>query len=250
MLWYRAGEIGSDGMGDARFVEYLMHFGVTRQEALVYWTLLVKGKQTGYEVAKEAGISRSNAYSSLAGLVEKGAAYLVEESAKRYIPVALEEFCENCIRRMKAEEDWMVKNLPVEPVEEEGYITIEGEGNIEDKIRNLLMSVRERVYISCSVQILRKFEGETKRLAAAGKKVVVITDGEYFMDGATVYVTGDKGWQIGLITDSKYVLSGEYGAGSLNTCLYSGQNNFVMVFKTALANEIKLIEMRKGENQR
>ena len=44
MLWYRAGEIGSDGMGDARFVEYLMHFGVTRQEALVYWTLLVKGK--------------------------------------------------------------------------------------------------------------------------------------------------------------------------------------------------------------
>ena len=47
-------------MGDARFVEYLMHFGVTRQEALVYWTLLVKGKQTGYEVAKEAGISRSS----------------------------------------------------------------------------------------------------------------------------------------------------------------------------------------------
>ncbi len=79
-------------MGDARFLEYLMHFGVTRQEALVYWTLLVKGKQTGYEVAKEAGISRSNAYSSLAGLVEKGAAYLVEESAKRYIPVAWRSF--------------------------------------------------------------------------------------------------------------------------------------------------------------
>ncbi len=124
---------------------------------------------------------------------------------------------------MKAEEDWMVKNLPVEPVEEEGYITIEGEGNIEDKIRNLLMSVRERVYISCSVQILRKFEGETKRLAAAGKKVVVITDGEYFLDGATVYVTGDKGWQIGLITDSKVCIV--WG-------IWGGESEYLPVFGT------------------
>ena len=237
-------------MDEQRFVECLMDFRMTRQEALVYWTLLVKGKQTGYEVAKEAGISRSNAYSSLAALVEKGAAYLVEESAKRYVPVALEEFCENCIRRMKVEEEWMVNHLPVEHVEEEGYITIEGEGNILDKIRNLLVNARERVYISCPVRLLDGFEEEMKRLADAGKKVVIITDGAYFLEGAKVYVTGDKGRQIGLIVDSKYVLSGEYGAGSMNTCLYSGQNNFVLVFKTALANEIKLIEICRGEEGR
>lgn len=135
-------------MDEQLFAEYLLHFGLTRQEALIYQKLLLKGKQTGYEVAKEAGISRSNAYSSLAGLVEKGAAYLVEESAKRYIPVKLEEFCENCIRRMKAEEEWMVRNLPEGQVDEEGYITIEGGANIRDKVKNLITSAKERVYLS------------------------------------------------------------------------------------------------------
>lgn len=236
-------------MDEQLFVEYLLHFGLTRQEALVYQKLLQKGKQTGYEVAKEAGISRSNAYNSLAALVEKGAAYLVEESAKRYIPVQLEEFCENCIRRMKAEEEWMIQNLPESQPDEEGYITIEGEGNIRDKIKNLLASSKERVYLSCTLQCLSEFIVELKALAEQGRKVVVITDGAFCLDKGKVYVTEDKGRQIGLITDSRYVLSGEYGKGSMNTCLYSGQNNFVAVFKTALANEIQLIEIRRGDNK-
>jgi sugar-specific transcriptional regulator TrmB len=236
-------------MDEQQFTEYLLHFGLTRQEALVFQKLLLKGKQTGYEIAKEAGISRSNAYSSLAGLVEKGAAYLVEESAKRYIPVMLEEFCENCIRKMKTEEEWMVKNLPQGQAEEEGYITIVGEANIRNKIKNLLIHSQERVYLSCSAVCLGEFAAELYELLSKQKKVVIITDNSFRLDGAKIYITKDKGRQIGLITDSTFVLSGEYGSGSLNTCLYSGQNNFVTVFKSALANEIELIELRKGENQ-
>ena len=55
-------------MEQNQYVEYLLHFGLTRQEALIYVELLVKGKQTGYEIAKETGISRSNVYSVLAAL--------------------------------------------------------------------------------------------------------------------------------------------------------------------------------------
>ena len=57
-----------------------------------------RGKVTGYEVAKQTGISRSNAYNSLASMTEKGAAYLVEEaSTRKYVPVPLNEFCKNRI---------------------------------------------------------------------------------------------------------------------------------------------------------
>ena len=38
--------------------------------------------------------------------------------------------------------------------------------------------------------------------------------------------------------------------GSMNTCVYSGQRNFVTVFKNALANEIELIKIRKGERRK
>ena len=205
-------------------IEYLMHFGMSRQEATVYLRLIEAGKQTGYEIARDTGISRSNVYASLAALVEKGAAYLIEEDAKRYIPVDVQEFCGNRIRRMEEEQKWLDVNLPGEKKEEEGYVTIDGREHISDKIHNLLANVEERVYCSCSGVCLEQLKGQLKELT-------------------------EKGNQIGLITDSKYVLSGEYGQESRNTCVYSGQRNFVTLFKTALANEIELIKIREGESK-
>ena len=230
-----------------RFVRYLTDFGLSRQEAIVYRELLSGGKQSGYEIAKAAGISRSNAYTSLAALVEKGAAYLVEESAKRYIPVRLEEFCGNRLRRMEEEMEWLSANLPSENESEDGYITVEGEENIRNKMLNLLERAEERVYLSGSASCLEEVRLQLESLLSSGKKVVLVTDGGFELPGAVNFVSGPKGKQIGLITDSKYVLSGEYGQGSMNTCLYSGQRNFVTVFKNALANEIELIKIRKGE---
>ena len=90
-------------MEQTSFTERLMKFGLTRQEASIYQCLLTEGKVTGYEVAKQTGISRSNAYNSLASMTEKGAAYLVEEaSTRKYVPVPLNEFCKNRIRKMAA----------------------------------------------------------------------------------------------------------------------------------------------------
>ena len=63
---------------------------------------------TGYEVAKQTGISRSNAYNSLASMTEKGATYLVEEgNTRKYVPVPVEEFCKNRIRRMEEARQWL-----------------------------------------------------------------------------------------------------------------------------------------------
>ena len=72
-------------------VERLMEFGLTRHEASLYILLTLEGSLNGYEAAKQSGISRSNAYNALAGLVDKGAAYIQEEDTVRYTPVAIEE---------------------------------------------------------------------------------------------------------------------------------------------------------------
>ena len=175
-------------MEEHQFIECLIHYGLTRQEAIVYHRLLTDGKQTGYEIAKATGISRSNAYSALAALTEKGAAYILEENAKKYIPVALEEFCENSIRRMQEEKAWMLKNLPSSSVDEEGYITIEGETNISNKIHNLLNETEERVYLSCSYLYLSEFQEELMKLEQQGKKVVIITDGICPLENVQVYI--------------------------------------------------------------
>jgi sugar-specific transcriptional regulator TrmB len=231
------------------FIERLMEFGLTRQEANIYQCLLTEGKVTGYEVSKQTGISRSNAYNSLANMTEKGASYLVEEGhTRKYVPVPLDEFCRNRIRKLEESRNWLIAHVPSERTYVEGYITIEGADHILDKMRNILKKVEERVYISLTRNYLLLLVGELQTLIAAKKQVVIITDQPTAFSRAKVYVGEDRGMRIGVIADSRYVLTGEYGEGSMNTCLYSGQKNFVELYRTALSNEIKLLSMRE-ENQ-
>ena len=74
---------------------------------------------------------------------------------------------------------------------------------------------------------------------------MIITDQPATFHNAKVYLGESRGMQVGVIADSKYVLTGVYGEGSLNKFLYSGQKNFVELYKTALANEIKLLSIRE-----
>ncbi len=228
------------------FTGRLTQFGLTRQEAAIYECLLCEGKITGYEVAKLLGISRSNAYGSLASMTEKGAAYLAEEgTTKKYIPVPLEEFCKNCIRKLEETKSWLAANKPSEKSHAEGYVTIEGAGNILNMARNLLARVEQRVYITCTRNCLLLFLNEIELLIKAGKKVVIITDQAVRYINAKIYLGGPREMEIGIIIDSKYVMTGEYGEGSINTCLYSGQKNFVELYKRMLANEIKLLAIQE-----
>ena len=161
---------------------------------------------------------------SLLGIADMWEAVKAEEgTTKKYVSVPLDEFCRNRIRRLEESQRWLKKHMPSEKDHVEGYITIEGSSNILDKIRNLLAKAEERVYISCTRNYLLLFVEELESLIRAKKKVVIVTDQPVNFRNARVYMGNNRGMQIGVITDSRYVLTGEYGEGSINTCLYSGQ---------------------------
>lgn len=232
-------------MNSDELTQKLMNFGLTRQEALIYQNLTVSGEATGYEVAKEVGISRSNAYSSLTSLVDKGAAYLQSGTTNKYVAVNVSEFCKNKIRTLQNDQKDLEENLKVKE-ETEGYVTIFGYKNIQDKISNMLSGVEHRVYISIEKEKLHFFKQYLLKFIEEDKKVVIITDGIPEIEGCSIYVS-DRLMknQIRLIVDSKYVLTGDYGEKKDDTCLYSGQKNFVTLFKDAMRNEIELIELRR-----
>ena len=235
-------------MDDHLIIEKLIHFGLTRQEASIYTTLVKYNELTGYEISKKTGISRSNAYSCLGSLVDKGAAYLIESDVTRYTAVDIDEFCSNKIRKLTLEHKYLVENMPKTLVIEEGYITIKTDEHILNKIHNIFEQAEKRVYVSMSDVYLDLIMDDLKALADRGIQINIITNKEVAFDGAKVYISEDANNQIGIITDSVKVLTGEYGLGSDSTCLYSGQRNFVRVFKDSLSNEIKLIQMNKGDN--
>lgn len=228
-------------------IELLTHFGLTKQEASLYLLLFSEGELTGYEASKLTGISRSNTYTALAGLVEKGAAYLIEGTATRYTPVSIEDFCSSKIHELQNYKQNLVQNVPARSKETDGYITVKGEKHILEKMKNMLSGAAQRVYLSMSTEIIDHVLDELKAGVQRGIKIVIITNPPFQLDGATVYHADKRRKEIRLIADSKSVLTGDISDGDSSTCLYSQKKNLVDLFKESLKNEIKLIELTGGK---
>jgi sugar-specific transcriptional regulator TrmB len=235
------------GVRDMELIEQLMKYGLTRQEAVIYMTLHSDGELTGYEVAKITGISRSNVYTALAGLVEKGVAYVLEESVTKYTPVNFEEFSNNFIHNLQETREEIIKSLPARKEESQGYITIRGNKNILDKLRNMLLETEYRIYVAVSSEILSEYLEELKLLVEKGIKIVIISDQPFELEGATIYLKEKIDCQIRLICDSQKVLTGQLSNKGEATCLYSQNQNLVDVFKEMLQNEIALIRIEKND---
>lgn len=238
-------------MEENTILEKLSQFGLTRQEANIYLCLYHYGELTGYEVAKHTGISRSNVYSGLSGLTDKGAAYLVEGNASKYVAVPIEEFCENKIRSLSREKEYLMQNIPTMKETEIGYITIEGYRNIWDKLVNVINSAEKRIYLSASAQLIERLTKELEAVTERKIKLVLITDklpsSEQIVWGSTCYLCEERGNNVRLIIDSKFALTGALNGEKDDTCLYTGQDNFIQVFKEALRNEMKLITLTQEE---
>lgn len=221
----------------------LLNFSLTRQEAVIYQTLLSEGALSGYEVSKNTGISRSMCYTALASLVEKGASYMVEESSTKYIAVSPEKFCDNRIKYLSTLKKALVDNMIMTKTDEEGYITIKGKQNIVYKITDMINNAKERIYICASNELLTTFGYELGSAVTRGLKVVIMTDRDITIDGSILYLMKSTTNQIRLIVDTTSVLTGEVEVHS--SCLYSKKKNLVDLFKETLKNEIRLIELGK-----
>lgn len=228
-------------------VELLMRFGLTRIEASIYLTLHSQGAMTGYEAAKHSGISRSNAYTALAALTEKGAAFVIEGSPARYTAVSCEEFCGNHLHSLEDAAVRLAKLLPAQKQSGEGYVTICGEARITDKIRYMLREAEQRAYIAASHELISELTPSLRELCARGIRLVIITDEPPDLPGAVIYLTKRERWQLRLITDSVRVLTGEPSPGADCSCLYSEKANLVDLIKDSLKNEITLIKLQTKE---
>jgi len=227
---------------DMDYIEYLIEYGLTRQEATIYIELLKHGSMTGYEVSKETGISKSNVYAALKGLTQKGAAVCEEGEATRYFPIEAEIFCDNHLRYLKQIREHLINNQPKQIEEVEGYITIQSARHIYNKIYELLGKCEKRLYIMAETKVIMKFKKELEELATEGKKVVVLTGTELTIEGAIVYKTEIVTGQIRFITDSSYVVTGTVTGESDDTCLYSGQETLVNLVKQTIKNKMLLAE--------
>ena len=227
-------------------VENLMKTGLTRHESELYIALCREGELTGYEAAKITGIPRANAYQALSGLVDKGGAYVIEGSVQHYTAVPVNEYCENVIFHMKEATEKIKHECPQSRKPSEPYITVTGFKHIVDKIRNIISSAKERVYVSMSEKELPFLKEELERAAGRGLKVVAIVSGDFGLEGAVVHKITKLSEQIRLIADSSHVLTGNISGSDYDVCLFSKNKPLVELIKDSLKNEIRISELEGG----
>lgn len=230
-------------MVKADLTERLVKFNLSRQEAQLYLCLWHKGRLTGYEAAKILGISRSNVYSSLKNLVEKGAALVIEGTPLVYSAVDPEEYMENKLRELREEKEYILRTLPKKEKEKGGYFTIQGSNHIQNKVNHMIRECKKRLYFSAEGDIISRFADLLKEGKRLGLKIVLMSDQDFSEIATKFYQDIPEKGQIRLITDSSYVLTGELTGKGEDTCLYSEQGNLVSIMKDALGNRIKLLEL-------
>ncbi len=221
-------------------VDALMQAGFTKHESMLYVTLCREGELTGYEASKITGIPRSNAYLGLAGLADKGGAYKINGETARYTAVAPEELVQNLKRKFAEVMKVIQEEIPQINDIGDSFVTINGTGQILDKMKNLIIQAKERIYISISSSQLGNVLDELKAARDRGLKVVIITSETFELDGMICHTSDKQFESVRLIADSQNVLTGQLD-GNNPTCLFSRNINMVELIKDSLTNEIKLI---------
>lgn len=125
---------------------HLRNLGFTEMESKIMVELATKGQASGYEVAKQLGVSRSNVYAALQRLTQQGYVRCGEGEPARYSALDPEELATMISGRVQASLAYMESEMPRGGPVSPSFYNIEGDRNIMGAlIRQLNMAEQEIV---------------------------------------------------------------------------------------------------------
>ncbi len=230
-------------MTSSSFETTLGIIGFTSQEASLYRALLEHGALNGYEAAKETGISRSNAYHSLASLVEKGFADRVEGDSTRYVAISPAELAALVRRRTESALESMLRLAPDRREAAAQFLSVHGREQVLDRMRVLLDGACDRAYLSTAAEDLEDLRACLEDALARRIRITILSNRSWELEGAVVLSRRKARGQVRLIVDGARVLTGELGPGSA-ACVLSENVHLVSLIKDSLTQEIELVRSR------
>jgi sugar-specific transcriptional regulator TrmB len=115
-------------------VHHLRLLGFNELEAKCYLALSEQGGQTGYEVAKRLGASRSNVYAALQRLTDEGAALVVKGDPATYTAAPFADLRSRIESTVRHSLDALQQALPPQGEALEDFYTLEGDRQIRQRL--------------------------------------------------------------------------------------------------------------------
>lgn len=125
---------------------HLRNLGFTEMESKIMVELATKGQASGYEVAKQLGVSRSNVYAALQRLTQQGYVRCGEGEPARYSVLDPEELATMISGRVQASLAYMESEMPRGGPVSPSFYNVEGDRNVTGAlIRQLNLAAKEIV---------------------------------------------------------------------------------------------------------
>lgn len=139
--------------------------------------LAAKGQASGYEVAKQLGVSRSNVYAALQRLTQQGYVRCGEGEPARYSTLDPEELAVMISGRVQASllyvESEMPRGGPVSP----SFYNVEGEKNVLGTLVRQLNTAKQEIVVDVWREEASLMRNELEQAEARGVKLLWAFDG-------------------------------------------------------------------------
>ncbi|WP_151735729.1 TrmB family transcriptional regulator [Paenibacillus tengchongensis] len=130
-----------------QLLQHMRNLGFTELEAKIMVELAAKGQSSGYEVAKQLGISRSNVYAALQRLTQQGYVRCSEGEPARYSALAPEELATMISGRVQASLEFVESEMPRGGPLSPSFYNLEGERNILGELVRQLNLAKEEIVV-------------------------------------------------------------------------------------------------------
>jgi HTH-type transcriptional regulator, sugar sensing transcriptional regulator len=199
-------------------VRKLCEIGFTELESKCLVVLAENNRLTGYEAAKKLGASRSNVYSSLQGLLDKGMLLISKGEPAYYQAIPLEEIQQKIQQKMSDSFSFLEKHFPVYLRTLDDFFTIEGEKQAVERVTYELQNAKEELIADMWTEEADLFGSLLVESEERGIRVLVSTVGAVELPLSTVLMDEreeswqDNGWRkFSFVVDRKVAIIGVRG---------------------------------------
>ncbi|MEH6939044.1 helix-turn-helix domain-containing protein [Bacillus sp. JJ664] len=233
-------------------VELLKKIGLSDLEARCYLTLHEEPGISGYEVAKRVSVSRTNVYSALRSLTDKGACRCIEGDPVRYDAVPIEQLAKHLQTEFEQVTKVLVNRLKTPPKIASSFYNWQGEKQLATTIHRIIANAKDFIILDIWSEDLHWFEEELLDAEKRGVNVILITIGECqtLLQNIFVHIRSDD-WSISklrnfsILCDSHIALLGGFGGPTKLTALETDHPSVVGMLKTAFYHDLIMQHIEK-----
>ncbi|MFD0695555.1 TrmB family transcriptional regulator [Paenibacillus sp. GCM10027628] len=234
-------------------MQHLKNLGFTELEAKCLHVLADCGTQTGYEIAKRLGVSRSNVYSALQKLAEKGALLTSHGEPTLYQSVPIDEIGDKIEAELQASLRFVKSHMPKQDADRTEYFSLEGDAKVIERIRTELKKAREEALCDLWSEEAELLKDELAHSQKQGVRILASTVGEVelpngvhqFPHGREEVWQARNGRKFTLLLDRKLAIIGTRGGGEPTKAMLTEHPAMVELLLNNFFHDVVMYELQR-----